>query len=149
MTSRVTSFVLIAVVVSVVALALPRGPARPSDAGLDPLLVYGSVLPPGDFVGTLTIVDFTLDDAGHLRLTGVLTGTVTHRTGARIPVTLQQFTAPATPRDPGWTTDVLCLAIAPITLDHLGMQVSLAPIPLDIYALPSADDWLATLLPAL
>jgi hypothetical protein len=128
MTSRGTSFVLIAVVVSMVGLALPRGAARPSDAGLDPLPVYGSVLPTGDFVGTLKIVAFTLDDAGHLRLSGVLNGTATHRTGARIPVTLQPFTAPATLRDPGRTTDVLRLAVAPIALDPLGLQIRLAPI---------------------
>jgi hypothetical protein len=144
MTRRRTSCVLIAVAVSLAALAPRRGTALPDDAGLDPLPVSGMVLPVGAFVGTLRIVACTLDAAGHLRLTGVLNGTAIPRTGARIPVTEQPFTAPATLRDPGYATDVVRLALGPIALDPTGVQIRLAPITVDIETLPHVGDELTT-----
>ena len=138
---------LIAVVVSLVVLAPLCRAAPPGDEELDPLPVYGAVIPTGDFVGTLKIVECTLDETGHLRLTGVLNGTVTYHTGDSIPITQQPFTVPATLRDPGRSTDVLGLAIAPIALDHLGIDIRLAPITLDIDSLPSDGDWFTTPLP--
>jgi hypothetical protein len=147
MTSGRTSYVLITVVVTFVALTPFCGAALPDYEGLDPLPVYGSVLPPGDFVGTLQIIACTLDTAGHLRLTGVLSGTATHRTGARISVAEHPFTTPATLRDPGHTTDVVRLALAPIALDPVGVRIRLAPITVDIETLPGLGDELARLLP--
>jgi hypothetical protein len=147
MTHQRTSPMLIAVAVSLVALAPCRGAALPNDEGLDPLPVAGSVLPAGDFVGTLRIVACTLDAAGHLRLTGVLNGTATHRTGARVPVTEQPFTAPATLRDPGRATDVVRLALAPMPLESVGVWIRLAPILVDIETLPGVGAELATRLP--
>jgi hypothetical protein len=148
MTSGRTSCVLITVVVSFVALTPFCGAALPDyDEGLDPLPVYGSLQPRGNFVGTLRIIACSLDAAGHLRLTGVLNGTATPRTGARIPVTDQPFTTPATLRDPGHTTDVLRLALAPIALDPVGVQIRLAPITVDIETLPGLGDELVRLLP--
>ena len=147
MTTRRTVLVLITVAVSVVALAPMRGAALPDDEGLGPLPVQGVVLPAGDFVGTLRIVACTLDAAGQLRLAGVLNGTAAHRTRGRIPVTQQPFTTPATLRDPGHTTDVVRLALAPIDLDPIGVQIRLAPILVDIETLPQAGNELATRLP--
>jgi hypothetical protein len=144
MTRRRTSCVLITVVVSLAALAPCRGAAPPDEVGLDPLPVSGAVLPVGAFVGTLRIVACTLDAAGHLRLTGVLNGTAIPRTGARIPVTEQPFTAPATLRDPGYATDVVRLALGPIGLDPTGVQIRLAPITVDIETLPHVGDELTT-----
>jgi hypothetical protein len=132
-----------------VALAPVRGAALPDDTGLDPLPVQGSVLPAGDFVGTLWIIASTLDAAGQLRLTGLLSGIATRRTGARIAVTEQPFTAPATLHDAGHTTDVVNLALAPIVLDPAGVRIRLAPITVDIEALPDVGDELETLLPRL
>jgi hypothetical protein len=148
MTRRRISGVLIAVVVSLTALAPCRGATLPGDAGLDPLPVSGAVLPVGSFVGTLRIVACTLDATGHLRLTGVLNGTVIPRTGARVPVTEQPFTAPASLRDPGHATDVVRLVLAPIALDPTGVQIRLAPLTVDIETLPGVGDELATLLPS-
>ena len=148
MTRRRTSYVLIAMLVSLAALAPCRGAAPADDAGLDPLPVSGAVLPVGEFVGTLRIVACTLDAAGRLRLTGVLNGTAIPRTGARIPVTEQPFTVPATVRDPGYATDVVRLAMAPIALDPTGVQIRLAPITVEIETLPQVGDELATLLPS-
>ena len=148
MTTRRISWALMAVVLSMVALAPLRGAALPGDEELDPLPVFGAVLPTGVFIGTLKIVACTLDETGHLHLTGVLNGTATRRHGARIPVTQHLFTTLATLRDPGRTTDVVGLAIAPIALDPIGVEIRLVPIMLDIDALPGAGDWLETLLPS-
>jgi hypothetical protein len=147
MTTQRTVLVLIAVAVSVVARVSVRGAALPDTAGLDPLPVQGSVLPAGGFVGTLRIVACTRDAAGQLRLTGVLNGTAAHRTKRSIRVTQQPFTALATMQDPGHTTDVVRLALAPIAIDPLGVQVRLTPIFVDIETLPQVGDELATRVP--
>ena len=104
----------------------------------------GQSCPRGDFVGTLRIVACTLDAAGQLHLTGVLNGTASHRAGARIPVWEQPFTAPASLRDPGRTTDVLRLALAPIGLNPMGVWIRLAPITIDIETLPGVGEDVAT-----
>ena len=147
MTTRRMSSVLIALVMTAVVLAPLHGAPLPEDVGLEPVPVQGSVTPTGDFVGTLMLVECTLDDGHQLQLTGVLNGTSTHRTGAKTPITHQAFIASATLHDPGRTTDVVLLSIAPIVLDSLGLQIKLAPIILDIYAIPSGDDVLTPLLP--
>ena len=77
----------------------------------------------------------------------MLNGTATHRTGARILVTEQPFSVPATLRDPGHTTDVVRLAMAPIALDPGGVRIGLAPVTVNLFALPDVGDELATLLP--
>ena len=65
---------------------------------------------------------------GQLRLTGVPHGTITPRSGARIPVTQQPLSAPATLRDPGQTTDMALFALAPVALDSVGLRIKLGPI---------------------
>jgi len=135
------------VAVGLVALA-PMGRAAPAgEEGPDLLPVRGAVLPTGDFVGTLRIVACIVDAAGRLRLTGVLHGTVTQRAGARIPVREQPFTALATLRDPGRTTDVLRLSLAPIALHPAAVRLRLAPIIVDIETLPGVGEELAARLP--
>jgi hypothetical protein len=146
MTTRRLISALIAVIVSLGALTPLRG-APPDEGELDPLPVHGAVLPTGDFVGTLRIVACTLDAAGQLHLTGVLNGTASHRAGARGPVREQSFTVPATLRDPGHTTDVLRLALAPIALHPAGVRIRLAPSTVDIEALPGVGEDLAARLP--
>jgi hypothetical protein len=138
---------LIAVVVSLGALTPLRGAVPPDDAEPDPLPVHGTVLPAGRFVGTLRIVAGTLDAAGQLHLTGRLTGAATQRTGGRIPVTEQPFTVPVILRDAGRTTDVVRLVLAPIALDSASVRVRLAPITIDLEALPDVGEELAVLLP--
>jgi hypothetical protein len=145
-TGRMVS-VLITVMVSVLALAPLHGLALPDDAGLEPLPVHGTVLPAGEFVGTLRIVSCTLDAAGQLRLTGILNGTTVYRTGASIPVIQQPFTVPITVRDPGRTTDVVGLALAPIVIDPMRVQIRLAPIIVDIETFPDVGDEWVTRLP--
>ena len=146
MRTRRTLYVLLAVLVSAVMLVPGCGPGQ---AGAEPLAhmpVQGRVSPAGGFVGDLTIVTFTVGDAGQLLLTGVLNGTTTQRTGAQTRVTQQTFTAPATLIDPGRTTDVVLLTIEPIALISWGVQIRLAQITLDIDDLPSELDVLVHLV---
>jgi hypothetical protein len=136
MTTRHTSCVLMAVVVSALVLGPWRGAALPPEPDLEPIPVHGRLSPDGRFEGTLTIQAVTVVDAGQLLLTGVLHGTATQRTGAKTRVRGQPFTAPAVPVDAERTTDVVLLKMAPIALASVGRQLTLAPVPLDIDAVP-------------
>lgn len=146
MPSRLSSYVLLAGLLSAVALAPWCGAAPAGDEPLTHMSVQGRVSPAGGFVGHLTIVALTVDDAGQLLLTGVLTGTMSHRPGAKGQIMQQTFTAPATLSDPGRTTDVVLLTIEPIALTSRGVQIQLARITLDIDDLPSEVDVLLHLL---
>lgn len=145
MTTRRIPFVLVVLVMT--ALTPLLGAPVPEDAGVEPIPVQGLVTPTGSFVGTLMLIASTFDDADLLRLTGVLDGTATDSTGAEIRLTQQPFIASATLHDPGLTTDVVLLAIAPIVLDSEGLKIELAPIIIDIYAIPTDGDVPAPLLP--
>ena len=136
MNTRRISSVVIAAVVSVLVLASWRGAALPPETDPEPIPVQGRLSPDGRFEGTLTIQAVTVADAGQLLLTGVLHGTATQRTGAKSRVRGQPFTAPAVPVEAERTTDVVLLKMAPITLASVGRQLTLAPVPLDIEAVP-------------
>jgi len=146
MPTRLTSYVLLAVLVSAVMLVPGLGAAQAGDEPLAHMPVQGHVSPAGGFVGDLTIVALTVGDAGQLLLTGILNGTTTQRTGAQTQVTQQTFTVPATLIDPGRTTDVVLLDIEPIALTSWGVQIRLAQITLDIDDLPSEVDVLVHLV---
>ena len=141
MQTRPTSYTLIAAMVSTLTLAPWRGAAVPHDMGLPPIPVQGPLAPEGRFTGTLIVESVTVADVGHLVLTGVLRGTVIRRTGAITPIRAQPFTAPAVPVDDAQTTDVVLLQVAPIVLAAVGGPLTLAPIPLDIEAVPD-EGWL-------
>jgi hypothetical protein len=96
----------------------------------------------------LRIVACTVDAAGQLHLAGVLNGTASHHAGALIHIREQPFTTLATLRDPGHTTDVLRLALAPIALSSTGVRIRLTPIMVDIEMLPGVGEELAARLPA-
>jgi hypothetical protein len=136
MKTRHPSSIWLAVVVSALVLAPWRGAAFPPAPDLESIPVHGQLSPDGRFEGTLTIQAVTMADAGQLLLTGVLRGTATQRTGAKTQVRRQPFTAPAVPVDTERTTDVVLLKMAPIVLASIGRQLTLAPVPLDIEAVP-------------
>jgi len=146
MTTRRTSYLLIAAVVSALMLAPYRGAALPPEPNLEPIPVQGPLSPDGRFVGTLTIETVTVTDAGRLLLTGVLHGTATKRTGATTQVRRQPFTAPAVPIDAEQTMDVVLVKMAPIVLASVGRQLTLAPVPLEIEAVPDESILFPTLL---
>ena len=101
-----------------------------------PIPVQGRLAPDGRFEGTLTVTAVTVADAGRLLLTGVLRGTATPHAGATVRVRGQPFTAPAVPVETARTTDVVLLTMPPITLAAVGRPLTLAPVPLDIAAVP-------------
>jgi hypothetical protein len=146
MNTRHTSYVMTAAVVSALLLAPWHGAAWPRETGLQPIPVQGPLSPEGRFVGTLTVEAVTVADEGHLLLTGVLDGTAIHRTGATTQVRRQTFTAPAVPMDVEQMTDVVLLKMAPIPLASVGRKLTLAPIPLDIEAVPDVSLLFSTLL---
>jgi hypothetical protein len=130
------SCVVIAAVVSALLLAPGRGAALPPETNLEPIPVEGWLSPDGRFKGTLMVKAITVADVGQLLLSGVLDGTATRRGGAKTRVRGQPFTAPAVPVDNVQTTDVVLVKMAPIALASLGQQLTLAPVPLDIEAVP-------------
>ena len=140
--------VLIAVVVSLVALAPWRGAAQPAAPGPDPVPVRGALSPSKAFVGSLTITHVTEGDAGRLQLTGVLHGAATDRRGVTTPVRPQPFTALAAMLPSDRTTDVVLLRLAPVALASGPGRLTLAPVPLDVDAVPNGDHRLVSRLPA-
>jgi hypothetical protein len=146
MNTRHTPCVLIATIVSALVLAPWRGAALPPDTNLEPIPVQGRLSPEGRFDGTLMVKAVSVTDAGRLILTGVLDGTAIRRDGAQTPVRGQPFTAPAVPVNAEQTTDVVLLKMAPIALASVGRQLTLAPVPLDIEAVPDESLLFPTLL---
>ena len=146
MNTRHTPYILIVVVVSALALAPWRGAAWSQETDLEPIPVQGRLSPDGRFDGTLMVKAVTVADAGRLVLTGVLDGTAIRRDGAKTPVRGQPFTVPAVPVDAARTTDVVLLKMAPIALASVGRQLTLAPVPLEIEAVPDESILFPTLL---
>jgi hypothetical protein len=146
MNTRYASSVVIAAVVSALVLAPWRGAALPPETNLDPIPVEGWLSPDGRFKGTLMVKAITMADAGQLLLSGVLDGTATRRGGAKTRVRGQPFTAPAVPVDNVQTMDVVLVKMAPIGLASVGRQLTLAPVPLDIEAVPDESLLFPTLL---
>ena len=146
MNARPIPSVFIAAVVSALVLAPWRGAALPPAPDLDPIPVQGQLSPDGQFDGTLVVKTVTVADAGRLILTGVLDGTVIRRDGAKTLVQGQPFTAPAVPVDTEQTMDVVLVNMAPIALASVGRQLTLAPVPLDIDAVPDESVLFPTLL---
>jgi hypothetical protein len=123
-------------VVSALVLAPWRGVAFLPATALEPIPVQGRLSPDGRFKGTLMVKAVTVADAGQFRLSRVLHGTATQRAGVTTRVRRQPFTAPAVPVDTERTTDVVLLKMAPIALAPVGRPLTLAPVPLDIKAVP-------------
>ena len=146
MSARHPSYAVIAAVVSALVLAPWRGAALPPVPDLDPIPVQGRLSSDGRFDGTLVVKTVTVADAGRLILTGVLDGTVIRRDGAKTLVQGQPFTAPAVPVDTEQTMDVVLVKMAPIALASVGQQLTLAPVPLDIDAVPDESVLFPTLL---
>jgi hypothetical protein len=146
MNTRPTSYALLAAAVSALLLAPWRGAVLPPATDLEPIPVEGRLAPDGRFTGTLLVKAVTVADAGRLILTGVLDGTVIRRDGAKTLVQGQPFTAPAVPVDTEQTMDVILVNMAPIALASVGRQLTLAPVPLDIDAVPDESLLLPTLL---
>ena len=146
MNTRRTLAVFVAAVVSALVLAPWRVAASPPAPGLDPIPVQGRLSPDGRFDGTLEVKAVAVAETGRLILTGVLDGTVLRRDGVPTSVRGQPFTAPAMLVDTEQTMDVVLVKVAPITLATVGRPLTLAPVPLDIEAVPEESLLFPTLL---
>jgi len=124
--------------------------------------VTGSLPNGGTFQGKVTITQFGYDQAAGLWVSGVLKGTATSADGVQHQHISQSFSQVHTTLSSGASTashtytassvvaqaacDILNLDIGAIHLDLLGLVVDLAPIHLDITAVPGAGNLLGNLL---
>jgi hypothetical protein len=109
--------------------------AQPADTTLP---VTGTLADGTEFIGELSNLSTSAVD-GVLQLSGTVTGT-------GLPAEGTTFTAPV--QDLGVTggCDVLNLDLGPLDLNLLGLQIDLAPVVLDITAVPGAGNLLGNLL---
>lgn len=152
---KLTSLVAASAVIGVVGLfpatitaaeAAPP-PGKGNSAATSTLPVTGSTSNGGSFAGSLSNLTSKVVD-GALQLTGTLTGTVTNPDGSTQQVT-QAFSAPVSSMAAPAGCKVLNLDLGPLHLDLLGLVVDLAPVNLDITAVPGAGNLLGNLVCAI
>ena len=123
------------------ANAAPAGSATPAAAAA--ALPAATTLPVtgtlnnAPFAGSLSNLSTSVVD-GVLQLSGTITG-------AGIPAGTT-FTAPIQDLNANGACDILNLDLGPLDLNVLGLQVDLAPVVLDITAVPGAGNLLGNLL---
>jgi hypothetical protein len=106
----------------------------------------------GTFVGTLTVDDIALDQAGKLIVKGLLSGTATPQGGQPQIINNEPFSTLATlgggqlGQVAQLACDILFLDLGPINLDLLGLVIDLSEVELDINAVPGAGNLLGNLL---
>ena len=124
------------------ASAAPSNSAIPAAAAAQPAnatLPVTGTLPDGTaFTGSLSNLSTSVVD-GVLELSGTISGT-------GLPAGGTTFTAPIQNLDANSACDVLNLDLGPLDLNLLGLQVDLAPVVLDITAVPGAGNLLGNLL---
>lgn len=131
------------------AVAANAAPAPTSAAAAQAtptsLPVAGTVANGGTFAGALSNLTTSVV-GGVLQVTGTLTGSVTNN-GVTTPVPATTFTAPVSSlANTGAGCQVLTLDLGPLHLDLLGLVIDLAPVNLDITAVPGAGNLLGNLL---
>jgi hypothetical protein len=125
------------------ANAAPASPAIPAAAAAaqpaDATLPVTGTLPDGTaFTGSLNNLSTSVVD-GVLQLSGTVTGT-------GLPADGTTFTAPIQDLAANGACDILNLDLGPLDLNLLGLQIDLAPVVLDITAVPGAGNLLGNLL---
>jgi hypothetical protein len=98
----------------------------------------------GTFAGSLSNLSTSVVN-GVLTLTGTLTGTLTNSTTGVTTAVSQTFSTPLTATPSGGCT-ILTLNLGAIHLNVLGLVVDLAPVNLDVTAVPGAGNLLGNLL---
>lgn len=120
------------------ASSVPSAAAAAQPAASTTLPVTGT-LPDGTaFTGSLSNLSTSVVD-GVLQLSGTITGT-------GLPAGGTTFTAPIQNLAANGACDILNLDLGPLDLNLLGLQVDLAPVVLDITAVPGAGNLLGNLL---
>lgn len=125
------------------ASAAPSNSSIPASAAAalpaNTTLPVTGTLPDGTaFTGSLSNLSTSVVD-GVLQLSGTITGT-------GLPTGGTTFTAPIQNLDANGACDVLNLDLGPLDLNLLGLQVDLAPVVLDITAVPGAGNLVGNLL---
>ncbi|OYO20412.1 hypothetical protein [Enemella evansiae] len=122
-------------------------PGKGNSAATTTLPVSGTTNNGGSFAGSLSGLTSQVVN-GVVQLTGSLTGTVTNPDGSTQQVT-QNFSAPVTSMAATQGCQVLNLDLGPLNLNLLGLVVDLAPVSLDITAVPGAGNLLGNLVCAI
>lgn len=115
--------------------------------------VSGTLSDGGSFTGKILNPVVTADKSGNTFLSGTLKGTATTASGATSQVS-QAFKTSLTPSTGqnaaaaggGKSCSILTLDVGAINLNLLGLVVNLAPIHLDVSAVPGAGNLLGNLL---
>ena len=132
---------VIGLIPATAANAYPSNSAIPAAAAAaqpaNTTLPVTGTLPDGTaFTGSLSNLSTSVVD-GAIQLSGTITGT-------GLPAGGTTFTAPVQNLDANSACDVLNLDLGPLDLNLLGLQVDLAPVVLDITAVPGAGICWAT-----
>jgi hypothetical protein len=109
--------------------------------------VTGKLSDGGTFKGRIISPDVEYNSANdRLRISGILAGTATKANGATETVRKEFTTNLRVAQGQQQECDILTLDIGRIFLDLLGLQVDIAPISIDVTAVPGAGNLLGNLL---
>jgi hypothetical protein len=120
-------------------LPLPPGEAAVVAKTLAQTPVTGRLADGGTFHGWLTLQALTLDEAGQLIATGVLSGTATPAAGRATKVPARTFTTPVALLDLRGTCTTLVVDLAPLTVAPLMQELTLVPVLLTPQAAPKQE----------
>jgi hypothetical protein len=101
--------------------------------------VSGRLADGGTFHGRLTVQALTVDEAGQLVATGVLSGTATPAAGRATKIAARTFTTPAALLDLRGTCTTLVVDLAPLTMPPLAQALRLVPVVLAPQAAPKEE----------
>ena len=101
--------------------------------------MIGRLADGGTFHGRLRVQTMTVDETGHLVVTGILSGTATPASGRATKIPARTLTLPAVLLDLGGTCTMLVLALAPLTVAPHGYQLTLVPVLLAPAAAPPQE----------
>lgn len=154
MKSRLASFALVLAVLGSWIVA-PIGASAQDATGVnsgtlkvDKSTVFDGNKKAGTFTGTVS--DLTFDTkSGKLLVSGVLDGTVSKDSGGKEQIKNLKFDKIVSTANATNSCKILTLDIGRIKLDVLGLVVDIAPIDIDVSAVPGPGNLLGNLLCAL
>ena len=101
--------------------------------------VSGRLADGGTFHGRLTVQALTVDEAGQLVATVVLSGTAKPAAGRATKITARPITTPAALLDLRGTCTTLVVDLAPLTVAPLAQALTLVPVVLAPQAAPKEE----------
>src|SRR6266851_3662773 len=139
MSRHVRSFLLVVTTIGSLLLPLPPGEAAVVAKTLAQTPVTGRLADGGTFHGWLMLQALTLDEAGHLVATGVLSGTARPAVGRATKVPARTFITPVALLDLRGTCRTLVVDLAPLTVAPLVQELTLVPVVLAPEAAPKEE----------